>query len=157
MAHGVRARHHGLACTLTFDAAAGSKHTYTLRRSGPSDEVTGTIALGFAWDITARSLLLMKLATLEGVLAQRVEILCMLRPTPSRSVQGWVEADAQAPKLEQVTLYLESQSCLRLQSCASAFDHGAHAGIKLCLSGAPGIAHAVLLVPQLPAPDTAAR
>ena len=85
---------------------------YTLRRRGPSDEVTGTVALGFAWDITARSLLLMKLATLERVLAQRVEILCMLRPTPSRSVQGWVIADAQPPEADQVQAPSSSESFL---------------------------------------------
>ena len=110
-----------LWCSCTTNEAAqshlrcraGSKHHYTLRRSGPSDEVTGTIALGFAWDITARSLLLMKLATLERVLAQRVEILCLLRPTAPRVVQAWVEADAQPHDAEvrSVTNNLCQLSC----------------------------------------------
>ena len=87
--------------------ATGSQHRYKLRRQAPRDSVTGDICLGFAWDVTARSLLGMKLATLERVLAQRVEILCLLRPTSPRAVQHWVDQDAAS----QSTRNLSGVSC----------------------------------------------
>ena len=45
-----------------------------MRRSA-ADAVRGSIRLSFSWDVTARSLLNLKLAALERVLAQRTEVL----------------------------------------------------------------------------------
>ena len=85
---------------MKIATCAGSRHIYRLRRQGPTDSVTGDICLGFAWDVTARSLLGMKLATLERVLAQRMEILCLLRPFPTHTVQHWLDMDAAAREHE---------------------------------------------------------
>jgi hypothetical protein len=60
-------------------------------RRDAGDAVSGRLQLGFAWDMTARSLLSLKLAALEGVLSQRQEILCALNPVPAATVLRWVK------------------------------------------------------------------
>lgn len=64
-----------------------------MRRSA-SDKVGGAIKLSFAWDVTARSLLTLKLNALERVLAQRVEVLCMLNPVKAETALQWAKEDA---------------------------------------------------------------
>ena len=78
--------------------AAGSKHWYTLMRRDAGDSVSGRLQLGFAWDVTARSLLSLKLAALENVLAQRQEILCALNPVPASVTQRWTREALKAPE-----------------------------------------------------------
>lgn len=70
-------------------AGAGSKHWYTLMRRDAGDAVSGRLQLGYAWDVTARSLLGLKLAALENVLSQRQEILCALNPVPAHVAHRW--------------------------------------------------------------------
>lgn len=76
-------------------------------RDRATDDVSGRIRLGFAWDVSARSLLRLKLAVLERIYAQRQEILCMLRPVLPQTSVRWVAAyvaasDAQRKHGEQV-------------------------------------------------------
>ena len=71
-----------------------------MRRSA-GEAVSGSIRLSFAWDVTARSLLNLKLAALERVLAQRTEVLCMLNPTHADKALSWAREDAQQHQLAQ--------------------------------------------------------
>jgi len=59
---------------LKVATLAGSKHWFPLMRRSAADAARGSIRLSFSWDVTARSLLNLKLATLERVLAQRSEV-----------------------------------------------------------------------------------
>lgn len=68
---------------------AGKERWFTLIRRTPHDTVQGRLCLAFAWDVTARGLLQLKLAALERVLAQRTEILSMLHPVPADVTTGW--------------------------------------------------------------------
>jgi hypothetical protein len=61
-------------------------------RRDAADAVAGRLQLGFAWEITARSLLSLKLQALENVLAQRQEILCALSPVPPSVAYKWIKA-----------------------------------------------------------------
>ena len=63
--------------------------------------VSGQLQLGFAWDVTARSLLSLKLAALENVLAQRQEILCALDPVPAATVLRWIKEPPPAAKVSR--------------------------------------------------------
>ena len=71
-----------------------------MRRSA-GDAVSGSIRLSFSWDVTARSLLNLKLAALERVLAQRTEVLCMLNPTGADLALKWASEDSQQYQLPQ--------------------------------------------------------
>ncbi|BDA48868.1 probable vacuolar protein sorting-associated protein 13A at C-terminar half [Coccomyxa sp. Obi] len=82
----------------TLRLRRGSKHWYTLMRRDAADTVSGQLQLGFAWDVTARSLLSLKLAALENVLAQRQEILCALNPVPASVTQRWTREALKAPE-----------------------------------------------------------
>ena len=86
---------------------AGARRWHTLMRSRATDDVSGRIRLGFAWDMSARSLLRLKLATLERVYAQRLEILCMLRPVSPQAALRWTAvqpvADFRRRQADQVT------------------------------------------------------
>ena len=53
--------------------------------------MSGRLQLEFAWDVTARSLLSLKLAALENVLCQRTEILCALNPVPAAKAFRWIQ------------------------------------------------------------------
>lgn len=64
-------------------------------RRDAGDSVSGRLQLGFAWDVTARSLLSLKLQALENVLSQRQEILCALSPVPPSTAYKWTKALAQ--------------------------------------------------------------
>ncbi len=79
----------GLIQSSCATLTAGSKHWYTLMRRDAGDAVSGQLQLGFNWDVTARSLLSLKLAALENVLSQRQEILCALNPVPASTAQRW--------------------------------------------------------------------
>lgn len=70
-------------------------------RGQASDEVFSRIRLGFAWDVSARSLMHLKLNVLERVYAQRMEILCMLRPVPPQVAFKWMNAFASATDPKQ--------------------------------------------------------
>ena len=78
-------------------------------RRDAGDVVSGQLQLGFAWDVTARSLLSLKLAALENVLAQRQEILCALSPVPAATVLRWIKEPPPAPK---VSCAAHACSCL---------------------------------------------
>lgn len=54
----------------------------------PPPPRSGQLQLRFVWEVTARSLLTIKLHALERVLAQRQEILAALQPVPAE-VGGW--------------------------------------------------------------------
>ena len=54
---------------------------------------SGQLQLRFVWEVTARSLLTIKLHALERVLAQRQEILAALQPVPPAVVRGWAPPD----------------------------------------------------------------
>ena len=69
---------------------------YDLMRRSAEDKVSGAIRLSFAWDVTARSLLTLKLSALERVLAQRVEVLCMLNPVSAETAMEWAKEDSEA-------------------------------------------------------------
>ena len=56
------------ACCCNTTSASAARKWYTLMRRDAGDTVSGRLQLGFAWDMTARSLLSLKLAALEGVL-----------------------------------------------------------------------------------------
>ncbi len=60
-------------------------------RRAAGDAVAGRLQLGFDWDFNARSLLRLKLAALEGVLTQRVEVLCALAPVPAAAALAWLQ------------------------------------------------------------------
>ena len=47
---------------------------FPLMRRAAGDTVSGRLQLGFDWDFNARNLLRLKLAALEEVLAQRIEV-----------------------------------------------------------------------------------
>ena len=63
--------------------------------------MSGRLQLEFAWDVTARSLLSLKLAALENVLCQRTEILCALNPVPAAKAFGWIQKAPDSPKSPQ--------------------------------------------------------
>lgn len=67
-------------------------------RRDAGDAVSGRLQLGFNWDVTARSLLSLKLAALENVLNQRQEILCALNPVPASAAQRWTRDARKAPE-----------------------------------------------------------
>ena len=69
---------------------AAEQQWYTLTRSNAHDRVSGRLRMGFSWEITVRSLLTLKLSIMERVLAQRVEILCMLHPVLPQKALGWL-------------------------------------------------------------------
>ena len=76
--------------------------------------------LSFAWDVTARSLLNLKLAALERVLAQRTEILCMLNPVDAATALAWAKEDgAQAPT--EGTESSGEVGILALWNCSTSF------------------------------------
>lgn len=60
--------------------------------------MSGRLQLEFAWDVTARSLLSLKLAALENVLCQRTEILCALNPVPASKAFKWIQSAPATPK-----------------------------------------------------------
>lgn len=85
-----------------------------MRRTA-GDKVSGAVRLSFAWDVTARSLLTLKLNALERVMAQRVEVLCMLNPVTADIALQWAKEDlrSEAPAPEskvQLTSTLLSPS-----------------------------------------------
>jgi hypothetical protein len=61
------------------------------------------LQLRFVWEVTARSLLTIKMHALERVLAQRQEILAALQPVPPLVVRGW------APTEEGEAVQLEAE------------------------------------------------
>jgi hypothetical protein len=79
---------HGLSLVWL---CADTRHWFTLRRRDAGDNVSGRLQLEFAWDVTARSLLSLKLAALENVLCQRTEILCALNPVPASRAYKWLQ------------------------------------------------------------------
>lgn len=87
--------------SLRFKTFIGSKHWFHLMRRSAGEAISGSIRLSFAWDVTARSLLNLKLAALERVLAQRTEVLCMLNPTHADKALSWAKEDAQQHQLAQ--------------------------------------------------------
>jgi hypothetical protein len=107
---------------------AGSRQWYTLMRRDAGDAVSGRLQLGFAWDVTARSLLSLKLQALENVLSQRQEILCALNPVPPYTTLKWMKAlaaskdkesgkviiDLPADLADSVNLFDESCSPVKL-------------------------------------------
>ena len=58
-------------------------------RRATFDRVSGRLQLAFAWDVSARGLLVLRLRALEHVLQQRKEILCMLKPISPRDALHW--------------------------------------------------------------------
>ena len=60
--------------------------------------MSGRLQLEFAWDVTARSLLSLKLAALENVLCHRTEILCALNPVPAAKAFRWIQKGPRSPK-----------------------------------------------------------
>lgn len=56
--------------------------------------------MGFSWEITVRSLLTLKLSIMERVLAQRIEILCMLHPVMPAQALDWLLPE-DTPALQQ--------------------------------------------------------
>lgn len=85
-----------------------------MRRSA-ADNVSGSIRLSFAWDVTARSLLNLKLTALERVLAQRTEVLCMLNPVPVETAIKWAREDA----AQNASSSSEAKDRVRLLSSSS--------------------------------------
>ncbi len=81
--------------------SADTRHWFTLRRRSAADSVSGRLQLEFAWDVTARSLLSLKLAALENVLCQRTEILCALNPVPAAKAFRWIQKGPTSPKATQ--------------------------------------------------------
>lgn len=78
--------------------SADTRHWFTLRRRDATDNVSGRLQLEFAWDVTARSLLSLKLSALENVLCQRTEILCALNPVPASKAYKWIQKAPDSPK-----------------------------------------------------------
>eukprot|EP00891_Asterochloris_glomerata_P007978 jgi/Astpho2/7978/Aster-x0337 len=76
-----------LADTLVLQR--GTKQWYPLMRRATFDRVSGRLQLAFAWDVSARGLLVLRLRALEHVLQQRKEILCMLKPISPRDAIHW--------------------------------------------------------------------
>ncbi|KAK9867090.1 hypothetical protein WJX84_006946 [Apatococcus fuscideae] len=74
----------------TLSQRRAEQQWYTLTRSNAHDRVTGRLRMGFSWEITVRSLLTLKLSIMERVLAQRVEILCMLHPVQPQKALDWL-------------------------------------------------------------------
>ncbi|KAL6785838.1 hypothetical protein ACKKBG_A00370 [Auxenochlorella protothecoides x Auxenochlorella symbiontica] len=73
----------------TLNAPSGVALWYPLMRRCAADTVSGELQLRFAWEVTARGLLTIKLGVLERVLRQRTEILCALRPVPAATAALW--------------------------------------------------------------------
>ena len=61
---------------------------------------SGPLQLRFVWEVTARSLLTIKMHALERVLAQRREILAALQPVPPGVVRGWAPPESGAAQAE---------------------------------------------------------
>jgi hypothetical protein len=80
-----------LADTLSMlsGVPAGTPLWLPLMRRDAGDAVAGQLQLRFVWEVTARSLLTIKLHALERVLAQRREILAALQPVAPEVVRGW--------------------------------------------------------------------
>jgi hypothetical protein len=85
-----------LADTLSMlsGVPAGTPLWLPLMRRDAGDTVSGQLQLRFVWEVTARSLLTIKLHALERVLAQRQEILAALQPVPPAVVKSWVPPTA---------------------------------------------------------------
>ena len=122
-------------------------------RSVASDDVHGRIRLGFTWDVSARSLLQLKLDVLERVYAQRLEILCMLKPVQVSASQRWITAYAEHKRAQDKVGGASSVSqvpsewvaCLAAIMCstgmvfpASGTLEGARASLLRSLAGPPG-------------------
>lgn len=91
-----------LADTLTMlsGVPAGTPLWLPLARRDAGDAVSGQLQLRFVWEVTARSLLTIKLHALERVLAQRQEILAALQPVPPAVVRAWAPPDSGAVQAE---------------------------------------------------------
>lgn len=101
--------------TTLHHCCAGSKHWFPLMRRSAGESVSGSIRLSFAWDVTARSLLNLKLAALERVLAQRTEVLCMLNPTSADTALKWAQEDSQ--QLQLAHTETKEKASLALNLC----------------------------------------
>ena len=66
--------------------------------------MSGRLQLAFAWDVTARSLLTLKLRCLEHVLQQRREILCMLSPVGAQQALHWTHTPAKAKESKPLSV-----------------------------------------------------
>ena len=83
-----------MASSAEHSWGADEPRWFPLMRRAAGDAVAGRLQLGFDWDFNARSLLRLKLAALEGVLAQRVEVLCSLVPVPASQALAWLQPTA---------------------------------------------------------------
>ena len=79
-------------------------------RRATFDRVSGRLQLAFAWDVSARGLLVLRLRALEHVLQQRKEILCMLKPISPRDAIHWSHDRDAGGKRKNVS---DSQQSLR--------------------------------------------
>ncbi len=95
--------------------------------------MSGRLQLEFAWDVTARSLLSLKLAALENVLCQRTEILCALNPVPAAKAFGWIQKAPDSPKTPQQArslLMLHDVLWISIENrCARWYMHSFHAWV----------------------------
>lgn len=91
-----------LADTLSMlsGVPAGTPLWLPLMRRDAGDTVCGQLQLRFVWEVTARSLLTIKLHALERVLAQRQEILAAVRPVQPAVVRSWAPPDSTAAQAE---------------------------------------------------------
>lgn len=67
-------------------------HRLILSRRQANDAVSGSIQIRFSWDISAKSLLILKKQALERVIAQRTEIMSLLYPVDSTDMKAKIEA-----------------------------------------------------------------
>ncbi len=83
-------------------------------RRDSKDAVCGRLRLGFAWDVTARSLMSLMLKALEHVLQQRREILCMLDPVSPYTAMTWSSpgSSAASSATMQVSPTTACQRCI---------------------------------------------
>lgn len=91
-----------LADTLSMlsGVPAGTPLWLPLARRDAGDAVSGQLQLRFVWEVTARSLLSIKLHALERVLAQRQEILAALQPVQPAVVRSWAPPESGAAQAE---------------------------------------------------------
>ena len=105
---------------------AGGRRWFTLTRSTATDDVHGRIRLGFTWDVTARSLLQLKLGVLERIFAQRLEILCMLKPVLPQTALRWTTAFEQSKRDVQVGLVVTCHSHEQAAAAPQLAHHRGH-------------------------------
>ena len=91
----------------SFTMESNDSIHYILGKQQGTDSVSGEIVISLSWRTNANSLMQIKVATLEEILAQRMEILAQLKPLSS---EEWEERISNITKREALVHHLGYQT-----------------------------------------------